>query len=51
VLYFEAYVVVDPGMTPLKRGQLLTDEMYLKPSTSTATSSTRRMGAEASASC
>jgi DNA-directed RNA polymerase subunit beta' len=22
VLYFEAYVVVDPGMTPLKRGQM-----------------------------
>jgi len=24
VLYFEAYVVMDPGMTPLKRGQLMT---------------------------
>src|SRR5580704_17130172 len=29
VLYFEAFVVVDPGMTSLQRGQLLTDEMYL----------------------
>ncbi|MFB6261918.1 MAG: DNA-directed RNA polymerase subunit beta', partial [Thiohalorhabdaceae bacterium] len=25
VLYFESYVVSDPGMTPLERGQLLTD--------------------------
>ena len=30
VLYFEAFVVIDPGMTPLQRGQLLTDEMYLE---------------------
>ena len=29
VLYFEAYVVTDPGMTPLKRGQLLTEDDYL----------------------
>ncbi|MCC6611363.1 MAG: DNA-directed RNA polymerase subunit beta' [Burkholderiales bacterium] len=28
-LYFEAYVVVDPGMTPLKRAQLLTEDDYL----------------------
>jgi DNA-directed RNA polymerase subunit beta' len=28
VLYFEAYVVVEPGMTPLKRGQLLTEDDY-----------------------
>jgi DNA-directed RNA polymerase subunit beta' len=27
VLYFESFVVVDPGMTPLERGQLLTDEL------------------------
>ena len=30
VLYFEAYVVIDPGLTPLKRGQLLTEEQYLQ---------------------
>src|SRR6187399_3539499 len=30
VLYFEAFVVIDPGMTPLQRGQLITDEMYLE---------------------
>ena len=28
VLYFEAYVVTDPGMTPLTRCQLLTDDDY-----------------------
>ncbi|MFM8812716.1 MAG: DNA-directed RNA polymerase subunit beta', partial [Methylophilaceae bacterium] len=29
VLYFEAYIVVEPGMTPLTRGQLLTEDDYL----------------------
>ncbi|MBU6468724.1 MAG: DNA-directed RNA polymerase subunit beta' [Betaproteobacteria bacterium] len=29
VLYFEAFVVTDPGMTPLQRCQLLTEEDYL----------------------
>lgn len=29
VLYFEAFVVTDPGMTPLTRCQLLTEEDYL----------------------
>ncbi len=29
VLYFEAYVVTDPGMTPLVHGQLLTEDDYL----------------------
>ncbi|MDO9227919.1 MAG: DNA-directed RNA polymerase subunit beta' [Pseudomonadota bacterium] len=29
VLYFEAYVVTDPGMTPLNKGQLLTEDDYL----------------------
>jgi DNA-directed RNA polymerase subunit beta' len=29
VLYFEAFVVVEPGMTPLKTGQLLSEEGYL----------------------
>jgi DNA-directed RNA polymerase subunit beta' len=28
VLYFESYVVTDPGMTTLEHGQLLTDEQY-----------------------
>ena len=29
VLYFEAYVVTHPGMTPLHRGQLLSEDDYL----------------------
>src|SRR6056300_1103057 len=28
ILYFEAYMVVDPGMTPLTKGQLLTEDDY-----------------------
>jgi DNA-directed RNA polymerase subunit beta' len=28
ILYFEAYVVTEPGLTQLERGQLLTDEEY-----------------------
>jgi DNA-directed RNA polymerase subunit beta' len=28
VLYFEAYMVIDPGMTPLTKGQLLTEDDY-----------------------
>ena len=30
VLYFEAFLVVDPGMTTLEQGQLMTDEEYLE---------------------
>ncbi len=29
ILYFEAFVVVDPGMTSLEKGQLLSEEAYL----------------------
>ena len=29
VLYFEAFVVVEPGMTTLEKGQLLSEEAYL----------------------
>ena len=28
VLYFEAYVVIEPGMTPLKRCQIMTEDDY-----------------------
>ncbi len=28
VLYFEAFVVIEPGMTPLKRGQIMTEDDY-----------------------
>ncbi|MBW1678734.1 MAG: DNA-directed RNA polymerase subunit beta', partial [Deltaproteobacteria bacterium] len=30
VLYFESYVVIDPGETPLKQGELLSEEKYIK---------------------
>jgi DNA-directed RNA polymerase subunit beta' len=30
VLYFESYVVTDPGMTTLEKGQLLNDEQYFE---------------------
>ncbi|MCB1822413.1 MAG: DNA-directed RNA polymerase subunit beta', partial [Candidatus Competibacteraceae bacterium] len=30
VLYFESYVIIDPRMTPLERGNLLTDEQYVE---------------------
>ena len=30
VLYFENFIVVEPGLTPLKQGQLLTEEQYLE---------------------
>ena len=47
VLYFEAFVVIDPGMTPLTRGQLLTDEMYLEAIEQHGDEFDARMGAEA----
>ncbi|GMW08120.1 MAG: DNA-directed RNA polymerase subunit beta' [Gammaproteobacteria bacterium] len=47
ILYFEAFVVVEPGMTPLERGQLLTDEQYLEAIESHGDEFDARMGAEA----
>jgi DNA-directed RNA polymerase subunit beta' len=47
VLYFEAFVVIDPGMTPLQRGQLLTDELYLEAIEQHGDEFDARMGAEA----
>jgi DNA-directed RNA polymerase subunit beta' len=47
ILYFEAFVVVDPGMTPLERGQLLTDEAYLDAIEQYGDEFDARMGAEA----
>ena len=29
VLYFEQYIVIEPGLTELKNGQLLTEEEFL----------------------
>jgi len=47
VLYFEAFVVIDPGMTEMTRGQLLTDEMYLEAIEAHGDEFDARMGAEA----
>src|SRR5678809_434268 len=47
ILYFEAYVVVDPGMTALTRGQLLTEEQYLQAVEEHGDEFDARMGAEA----
>ena len=47
ILYFEAFVVVEPGMTPLERGQLLTDETYLEAVEQYGDEFDARMGAEA----
>jgi DNA-directed RNA polymerase subunit beta' len=47
VLYFEAFVVVDPGMTSLERAQLLTDEQYLEAIEEHGDEFDARMGAEA----
>ena len=47
VLYFEAFVVIEPGMTELERGQLLTDESYLEAIEEYGDEFDARMGAEA----
>jgi DNA-directed RNA polymerase subunit beta' len=47
VLYFEAFVVVEPGMTTLERGQLMTDEQYLEAIEEHGDEFDARMGAEA----
>ena len=47
VLYFEAYVVIDPGMTELERGTLLTEENYLEAIEQYGDEFDARMGAEA----
>jgi len=47
ILYFEAYVVVDPGMTTLERGQLMTEEQYLDALEEHGDEFDARMGAEA----
>ncbi len=47
VLYFEAFMVVDSGMTPLKQGQLLSDEAYLDAIEEYGDEFEAKMGAEA----
>ena len=46
VLYFEAYVVTDPGLTPLSRCQLLTEEDYLNKLEEYGDEFSASMGAE-----
>jgi DNA-directed RNA polymerase subunit beta' len=47
VLYFESYVVIDPGMTQLERGQLMTDDEFLDVVEEYGDEFDARMGAEA----
>jgi DNA-directed RNA polymerase subunit beta' len=47
ILYFEAYVVIDPGLTPLERGQMLTEDQYLQAVEEHGDEFDARMGAEA----
>ncbi len=47
VLYFEAYVVLDPGDTPLEKGQLLHEDKYSEAMDEFAGQFVAGMGAEA----
>ncbi|MBV1790773.1 DNA-directed RNA polymerase subunit beta' [Marinobacterium sp. D7] len=47
VLYFESFVVIDPGMTTLERGQMLNDEQYFESLEEFGDEFDARMGAEA----
>ncbi|ATP30375.1 DNA-directed RNA polymerase subunit beta' [Chromobacterium violaceum] len=47
VLYFEAYVVTDPGMTPMQYRQLLTEEDFLDKEDQYGEEFVAMMGAEA----
>ncbi len=47
ILYFEAFVVIEPGMTTLEKGQLLTEEAYLDALEEFGDEFEAKMGAEA----
>ncbi len=47
VLYFESFVVIEPGLTTLERGQLLNDEQYFEALEEFGDEFDARMGAEA----
>ncbi len=51
VLYFEAYVVTDPGMTPMNRAQILSEDDYLAKVEEYGDDFNALMGAGASARC
>ncbi|XWN33943.1 MAG: DNA-directed RNA polymerase subunit beta' [Devosia sp.] len=47
VLYFESYIVTEPGMTPFKKGDLLSEDQYLEAQDEYNDSFTALIGAEA----
>ncbi len=47
ILYFEAYVVTEPGLTPLERGSLLNEEEFMQARTEHGDDFDAAMGAEA----
>jgi len=47
ILYFESFVVTDPGMTNLEKGQLLNDEQYFEAMEEFSDEFDAKMGAEA----
>src|SRR5687767_6263289 len=47
ILYFEAFVVTEPGLTPMERGQLLNEEQYLTARQEHGDDFDAAMGAEA----
>ncbi len=47
VLYFESFIVTEPGMTDLEKGQLLTEEQYLEAEERFGDEFEAKMGAEA----
>jgi len=47
VLYFESYVVIEPGMTPLEKNHLLNDEQYFEALEEHGDEFEAKMGAEA----
>jgi DNA-directed RNA polymerase subunit beta' len=47
ILYFEAYVVIEPGMTALEKGQILNEEAHLEAFEQYGDEFDAKMGAEA----
>ncbi|HPM68952.1 MAG TPA: DNA-directed RNA polymerase subunit beta', partial [Piscinibacter sp.] len=47
ILYFEAYVVTEPGLTPMERGSLLNEEQFLQARQEHGDDFDAAMGAEA----
>ncbi|MGY0613398.1 DNA-directed RNA polymerase subunit beta' [Luteimonas sp. A501] len=47
ILYFEAFVVTEPGLTPMERGQLLNEEQYMQMRQEHQDDFDAAMGAEA----